>query len=183
MEKKRLVEFSGLKQKYIYVCLQVWIHSWLHDSSLKWCFCKSPRWESTVVDEKQQNKAKRNLHLLWRKQPELTWHMTLSSNGCHNWSLRNRRSFSSSFLFLYIVCLHALLITATNAPIKPSNSLLLHLICLLTDRGPSVQHKNTAARLSTRGAGTEQSPLWLLFSSSEWHYWNPSPSCMHLWRP
>ena len=90
--------------------------------------------------------------------------------------------FSSSFFLLWVTarfndCYH-------KNTHKPSPQALSSSTpsCLLTDWGPLGSTQKHGCSSVNWGSRTEQSPYQLLFSSNEWHYWNPSPSCVSVWR-
>lgn len=112
------------------------------------------------------NSGTPELHLLWRKQRALTWHMTLSLDGCHHFSPTKTATAPPPFPPppppappVLTKWLQTSVIAAAKNPHKPHQPSppppppLRWVI-----RGPSAQHKDTAARLSTRGAGQNGAP-------------------------
>jgi len=89
--------------------------------------------------------------MLWLKQQPLTWHGTLSLDGCHYFRptqpplllLPLLLSWLSEYRLRWLPLLEPPWTQQPSPPPPP--------FCWVI-RGPSAQHKDTAARLSTRGA-------------------------------
>lgn len=64
-------------------------------------------------------------------------------------------------------------------PKKKKNSLMV-TSSLLSEPGPLDSAQRPCCLSVNQGCKTERGPSWLLFSPTEWHYWNPSPGCVHV---
>lgn len=73
----------------------------------------------------------------------------------------------------------AAVIAATMTPHKPTALPPLQRWMIWGPLGSAQRHGCSTVKQKRR---TERGPYWLLFNFSEWHYWNPHPVCVHVWR-
>lgn len=75
--------------------------------------------------------------------------------------------------------LQTLVIATAKTPINPPIVSSSTSSSLLSDLGPLGSAQRHGCLSVKRRHRTERGPYWLLFSSTEWHYWNPNPAaCM-----
>lgn len=149
----------------------------IHICTFAWMSANNPSFNSktkmvNLMDTVVQTDNTQKFHLLWPP----TWNTILNLNDGPYINPKNIAAIAPQPVFTN--WLQALVIVTAKTPINPP----LVSSSLLSDPGPldSAQRPGCSSVMQKRR--TERGPYWLLFRPTEWHYWNPSPGCVHVWR-
>lgn len=83
---------------------------------------------------------------------------------------------------LFTKWLQSPMIANAKTPINPPTVSSSTSSFLPSDPGPLGSTQRHGCSSVNQRRRTERGPYWLLFSPSEWHYWNPNPGCVHVCR-